>query len=81
MLFYFIFRKLKMSRNKYKSSFQDEWLSNGLYKTWVEKVDDKHKAYCKVCMKSFSVSGRGVKALDIHVYFVLEKRVVKIGSC
>ena len=44
-----------MSRNKYKSSFQDEWLSNGLYKTWVEKVDDKHKAYYKVCMKSFSV--------------------------
>ena len=61
-------KKIKKSnKNKYKSSFQDEWLSNEVYKKWVKKVtDDKHKAYCKVCMKSFSVSGLGVKALEIY---------------
>ena len=56
------------NKNKYKSSFQDEWLSNEVYKKWVKKVtDDKHKAYCEVCMKSFSVSGLGVKTLEIHL--------------
>ena len=29
MLFhFFLFRKLKMNKDKYKSSYQDEWLSN-----------------------------------------------------
>lgn len=51
---------------KYKGTFQYEWLSNELYKTWIKEVESKHKAYCKVSMKSFSVSGVGVKLLDIH---------------
>ena len=55
-----------MGNNKYKHSFQDERLSNEHYKTWVKKVNDKHKACCKVSMKSFSVSGLGVKTIDIH---------------
>lgn len=38
----------------------------GVFKTWEKKVDEKHKAYCKVCMKSFSVSGLGVTTLDTH---------------
>ena len=81
-MLYFIFlfkkKKFKMSnKNKYKTSFPDEWLSNEVYKKWVKKVtDDKHKAYCKVCMKSFSVSGLGVKALEIH-----SKRKIHMQKC
>ena len=51
-----------MSKNKCKNSYQNEWLSNELYKTWVKKVDNKRKAYCKVCMKSFSVSRHRCKS-------------------
>ena len=51
--FIFMFRKLKMKKNKCKSSFQEEWLSNELYKTWVKKVDYKNKVYCKVCINHF----------------------------
>ena len=55
-----------MSKNKYKSSFQYDWLSNEFYKNWVKKVDDEHKACCKVCMRSFSMLGLDVKTLNIH---------------
>ena len=69
------------NKNKYKSSFQDEWLSNEVYKKWVKKVtDDKHKAYCKVCMKSFSVSGLGVKALEIHSKGKICKNALQTSS-
>ena len=64
-----------MSKNKFKSSFQDEWHSNELNKTWVKKVDDRHEAYANVCMKSFSVSGLGVK-----VYTQKRKPVAKVSS-
>ena len=36
------------------------------YKTCGKEVDDKQKAYCKVCIKSFSVSELDVKAPGVH---------------
>ena len=52
--------------SKYKSSFQDDSLVNENYSCWVKKANDKHKAYCTICLKEFSVSGQGMKALDVH---------------
>ena len=70
------------NKNKYKSSFQDEWLSNEVYKKWVKKrvTDDKHKAYCKVCMKPFSVSGLGVKALVFQKERFICKNALQTSS-
>ena len=51
---------------KHKSSFQNEWLVNVNYSCWVKKANDKHKAYCKICLKEFSVSRQGIKVLDVH---------------
>ena len=51
---------------KYKFSFQDERLDNEKYKDWIRKANDKHKGYCTVCLKVFSVVGQYIKALDIH---------------
>ena len=58
--------QVRIKMPKYKSSFQDEWLVNVNYSCWVEKTNDKHKAYCTICLKVFSVSGQGIKALDVH---------------
>lgn len=56
-----------MSFIKYKSKFQDSWLSDDKYKKWVQKCDgDVYSARCKACCKVFSVAGQGVKALDTH---------------
>ena len=53
--------------SKRKCHFRDEWLLHKDYKDWIKKIpDDEGKAYCKVCMTSFSVSGSGISALDIH---------------
>ena len=33
---------------------------------WLERVRDKYKAECKVCMKSFDVSNMGESVLTSH---------------
>ena len=56
-----------MSKQKYKSKFQDEWLVNSKYKDWIRKVEkDVHSAYCSYCIKEISIAGQGSKALDGH---------------
>ena len=42
-------------------------VSNEKYKDWIKNANDKHKAYCTVCLNKFSVAGQGIRALDIHV--------------
>ena len=58
--------QVRIKMTKYKSSFQDEWLVNENYSCWVKKTNDKHKAYCTICLKEFSVLGQGIKALDVY---------------
>ena len=55
-----------MSGIKYKTSFQDVWLTDDRYKLWLQKDDNVYSAKCKVCSKTFSVAGQGIKALDTH---------------
>ena len=55
------------SRIKYKRSFQEDWLSIDDFKPWLRKVEgDKHSAKCSVCLKTISIAGQGVKALELH---------------
>ena len=55
-----------MSGIKYKTFFQDIWLTNDQYKIYFQEDADIYSAKCKVCTKSFSVAGQGRKALDTH---------------
>ena len=59
--------QVRIKMPKYKPSFQDDWLVNENYSCWVKKANDKHKAYCTICLKEFSVLEQGMKALDVHV--------------
>ena len=56
----------QMSTNKnknYDSHFQDEWLSDGKYKYWINKhKNDPTKAYCALCFKSMTL--RQLQSVD-----------------
>ena len=53
---------------KYKTNFQDIWLENEKYVSWLEKdiKGNSSLARCKVCSKTFSISSMGIKALYAH---------------
>ena len=54
-------------QKKYKSNFQDLWLQNETFKTWLQKKrGDPYKARCKVCAKDISVGLHGITALFSH---------------
>ena len=42
---------------KYK--FNENWISNMVYKNWVLRDVSQHKARCRVCQKSFDISNMG----------------------
>ena len=54
------------TKKKYKTCFQDGWLSNPIYSVWLEKGASGDVAKCKICSKTFSVARKGIKALDSH---------------
>ena len=55
------------SKIKYKTSFQDDWLMANNFKSWIPKIEnDAFSARCKICSKTMSVAGQGVKALESH---------------
>lgn len=47
--------------------FHEIWLENSEYVGWLEKDPDKHKARCKVCVKSFGLGTMGEAALRVHM--------------
>lgn len=52
---------------KYKSKFQDNWLEDEEYKVWLQKDSkDETQAYCKLCMKSFSIASLGKSSISSH---------------
>ena len=53
---------------KYKCKFQENWLSDVRFEGWLQEVDSNiNEAFCKVCHKSFSVAGQGVKQVESHM--------------
>ena len=57
-----------MTKNKKHSvsSFQDEWLSDPAFRSWISKIKNTHKACCFLCKTSFDISVMGVSALRSH---------------
>ena len=54
-------------QKKYKSNFQDLWLQNETFETWLQKkLGDPYKARCKVCAKDISVGLHGLRAFISH---------------
>ena len=51
---------------KYKSSFQEIWLSDDKCFPWLQKDKDTSLARYRICSKLFSVAAMGIKALDGH---------------
>ena len=54
-------------QEKYKSNFQDRWLQNETFKTWLQrKPGDSYKVRCKVCAKDISIELHGITVLFSH---------------
>jgi len=48
-----------------KTYFQSNWIDKY---SWVkEDVDNKNSAFCKLCLKSFSLSNMGITAILSHM--------------
>ena len=50
----------------HSTRFNRDWLSKADYKPWLASVEDVTKAYCKMCMKAFSLSNMGEIAVKSH---------------
>ena len=57
-----------MSTNQKHSalSFQDEWLSDPTFRSWISKTKNAHEARCFLCKTNFDISIMGVSALRSH---------------
>ena len=55
-----------MNSIKSKATFQDEWLTNKLYKDWITQGKNKNYAKCVLCLKDIDLSIMGNAALDSH---------------
>ena len=49
-----------------KTFFQESWLSNEEFKSWLVLTENKQQARCKRCKKTFELSNMGVQALKSH---------------
>ena len=61
--------------------FQNSWLNNVLYSTWLEKAPDRKNAICKLCKSDFSLSNMGIEALKCHMEGVKHIEKLKKPSC
>ena len=56
-----------MSKQKYKTHFQDIWLENPSFKGWVLKhPTDNYMTCCNVCSKDISTAAHRIKAIVGH---------------
>ena len=49
-----------------KCKFQAKWMLIDPYASWLQKGSDSDTAYCKLCMREFSISSRGFAQLRVH---------------
>jgi hypothetical protein len=56
----------KGTRMHGKSVFNESWLSDEQFKTWLERGPDKHKALCRLCNTVIDITIMGKSALTSH---------------
>ena len=58
-----------MSKNKKHSvsSFQDEWLSELAFRSWISKTKNAQEVRCFLCKTNFNISNKGVSTLRSDV--------------
>lgn len=66
-----------MSKRKDKCIFNDKWLRDNRYSSWLHKAN-KWRAYCKFCSKDFDISNMGISALDSHASGKKHSEIAKI---
>ena len=64
-MFIFFLELSKISKAE-KTFFQESWLSNEEFKSWLVPTENKSQAKCKKCKKTFELSNIGVQALKSH---------------
>lgn len=57
--------------------FQDVWLKNPKYVSWLGRANDASEARCILCKVQFSIKYDGVKAVNVHSDGVKHKRYVQ----
>lgn len=50
-----------------KCKFNENWLDNPLFASWLVPVKDHYEARCKLCKKIFKLGTMGVKAVESHM--------------
>lgn len=50
-----------------KTVFQDAWLSNPMFSTWLKAVPNKYFGGCRLCNSEFSLSNMGKRAVTSHM--------------
>ena len=78
-MFIFFLELSKMSKVE-KTFFQESWLSNEEFKSWLVPTENKSQARCKRCKKTFELSNMEVQALKSHADGKKHKEVVAAVS-
>ena len=61
-----------------KCKFQQKWLEDELFRTWLKPVDGKPgEAFCSVCKKNFKLCTMGVNAVKSHMQSESHKSALK----
>ena len=61
-----------------KCVFNAEWLLDDDNRLWLAQVkDDRHSAFCKVCLRKFSIASMGKAALKFHKNGASHKKRIK----
>ena len=71
-----------MSCKKVKCGFRfkDKRLTESEFSFWLKRDKDFTKAYCRLCIKNFSLAKHGVKALVMHASGSKHKARLPVGS-
>ena len=78
MLIFFL--ELSKMNKVEKIFFQESWLSNEEFKSWLVLTENKLQVRCKRCKKTFGLSNMGVQALNSHALGKKHKEVVAAVS-
>ena len=68
-------QRVRIPRNRYQ--FNQKWLIDGRFKTWIAEAETSSMAKCLLCRTSFDISNMGISALVSHQSGKKHKEVFK----